>query len=194
MKKNVKLMAMVINIFIFFSAAAALAEDFSADMISTTKGKVFKGRMFISKDKTRMETQESITITRMDKNLVWILMPKDKMYMEQAFDPTKAAATSEKVNGEIERKLVGQEKIDGKTAKKYQVVYSQGKKKETMFQWIVPGVQMPVKTAAVDDSWSMEYKNIKKGRQPDALFEVPSDYQKFSAMPSIKDIFKGFGR
>ncbi|MFA5099425.1 MAG: hypothetical protein WC547_00885 [Candidatus Omnitrophota bacterium] len=123
-------------------------------------------------------------------------MPKDKMYMEQAFDPAQAPATSEKVQGEVERKRIGQETIDGKKADKYQVVYTSNRKKESMFQWIVPGITMPVKMAAADNSWSVEYKNIKTGKQPDSLFEVPAGYQKFSmGMPSMKDMFKkGFGQ
>ena len=151
--------------------------------------------IFISKDKTRMETLEGITITRMDKKVVWILMPKDKMYMEQPFDPSKAVASSEKVSGEIERKLIGQEIIDGKMTNKYQIVYNQNGKRETIFQWLAVGLKIPVKTAAGDNSWIMEYKNIKTGKQSDALFEVPADYQKFSYQrPSVKDILKGLVR
>jgi hypothetical protein len=139
----------------------------------------------------RMETQESISISRMDKKVVWILMPKDRMYMEQPFDPAQAVATAEKMVGEIERKLVGQEMVDGKMASKYQVVYSINGRRETMFQWFVSGFKMPVKSAAVDNSWTMEYKNIKTGKQPDSLFEVPAGYEKFSTqMPTMKDIFK----
>ena len=191
MGKKGKIIALVMGVFILFSTAIVLAEDFSADMINTTKGGIFRGKIFVAKDKMRMETQESISISRMDKKVVWILMPKDKMYMEQPFDPAQAVATAEKMVGEIERKLVGQEMVDGKMASKYQVVYSLSGKKETMFQWFVSGFKMPVKSAAVDNSWIMEYKNIKTGKQPDSLFEVPAGYEKFSTqMPTMKDIFK----
>jgi hypothetical protein len=118
-------------------------------------------------------------------------MPKDKMYMEQPFDPSKAVATSEKINGEIERKLIGQETIDGRMTNKYQILYNQNGKRETIFQWLAAGLMIPIKTAAGDNSWTMEYKNINIGKQSDALFEVPADYQKFSyQMPSMKDILK----
>jgi hypothetical protein len=194
-KKRFGALFLLAGVFVFFCAGFVRAEDFSADMINTVKGKVMKGKIFISKDKMRMESQEAITITRMDKKIVWILMPKDKMYMEQAFDPAKAVSTAAKVSGEIERKQIGQEMIDGKMADKFQVVYSLGKKKETIFQWIVAGAGIPVKTAAADNSWSTEYKNIKKSRQPDDLFEVPAGYQPFSFQkPSMKDVFKGLVR
>ena len=195
MKNRVRLISLVMGVFILFLATTVLAEDFSADMINTTKSGIFRGKIFITKDKTRMEIPESITITRIDRKVVWILMPKDKMYMEQPFDPGKVTPTSEKVDGEIERKLLGQEKIDGKMTNKYQIVYNQDGKREVIFQWIAAGLKIPVKTAAGDSSWTMEYKNIKIGKQSDVLFEVPADYQKFSyQMPSMKDMLKGLGR
>ncbi|MFA5099424.1 MAG: hypothetical protein WC547_00880 [Candidatus Omnitrophota bacterium] len=57
-------------IFAFIFTAAASAADLSADMINTAGGKVFKGKIFMGNDKTRMETPESISITRMDKKVV----------------------------------------------------------------------------------------------------------------------------
>jgi hypothetical protein len=192
MKNRVKLISLAMGIFTLFLTMTVFADDFSADMISTTQGKSFKGKIFINKDKIRMETAESITITRLDKKVVWMLMPKDKMYMEQPVDTSKTVATSEKISNEIERKLISREMIDGRMADKYQVVYNANGKRVAIFQWIVAGLKIPVKTAAVDGSWTMEYKNIKTGKQPDSLFEVPGDYQKFSVqMPSMKDIFKG---
>jgi hypothetical protein len=121
-------------------------------------------------------------------------MPKEKMYMEQPFAPGKVTATSEKIDGEIERKLVGQETIDGKMTNKYQIVYNQNGKRETMFQWFAAGLKIPVKTAAADNSWATEYKNIKTGTQPDSLFEIPADYQKLSyEVPSMPDILNRLG-
>jgi hypothetical protein len=64
---------------------------------------------FLTKEKTRMETPQAITITRIDKNVVWILMPAQSMYTEQSLKPGNIAATAGKMSGEIERKLVGKE-------------------------------------------------------------------------------------
>jgi len=195
MKNRVRLISLVTVVFILFLAAVVLAEDFSADMINTTKSGIFKGKIFISNDRVRMDTPEGITITRMDRKVIWILMPKEKMYMEQPFDPSKAAATSEKIDGEIERKLIGQEMIDARLTSKYQVVYNENGKRTTIFQWIAGDLKIPVKTAAGDNSWTMEYKNIKRGRQPETLFEIPAGYQEFSYQkPSMKNILKGLIR
>jgi hypothetical protein len=190
MKNKVKLISLVLGIFVFLFPIAARA-DFSADMISTTKGKVMKSKVFMGKDKMRIEAGEGITISRMDKKVVWILMAKDKTYMEQALDPSKAVATQEKVKGEVERKLIGKEMIDGRSTDKYQIVFTRNNKKEIMLQWIAAGIPFPVKMAAGDNSWIVEYKNIKTGKQADSLFEVPAGYQKFAIGASMKDMLKG---
>ncbi|HQO37571.1 MAG TPA: DUF4412 domain-containing protein [Candidatus Omnitrophota bacterium] len=177
-------------------AAAVRAAEFSADMVNTAGGRTFQGKIYMGGNKVRMETAEGVTITRMDKKVVWILMPQDKMYMEQAFDRSKAPQTSEKVEGEVERKKIGTESINGRQTDKYEIVYMADNKKETMFQWILPEIKMPVKMMVPGkNGWSMEYKNLKTGKQPDPLFEVPAGYEKFSMqMPSMKDMFKkGFG-
>jgi len=195
MGKRVGLISLVGVVFVLCLVTMVLAEDFSADMISTNQGMVFKGKIFSGQDKIRMEVPGSITIVRMDRQVMWLLMPKEKMYMEQPVDPTKAAATSDKVSGEIERKLVGKESIDGRMTDKYQIVYNQNGKKQTLFQWFTAGLSVPIKTAAADNSWVTEYKNIKTDRQPDALFEVPADYQKLSnPMGPMKDMLEKFGK
>ena len=35
-----------------------------------------------------------------------------------------------------------------------------------------------VKTEAVNGEWKQEYKNLKMGKQPDSLFEIPTGYKK----------------
>lgn len=178
-------------------ALNACAADFSADMVNTAGGRTMQGKIYMAGNKMRMETAEGITITRMDKRVVWILMPREKMYMEQEFDQSKAPQTSEKVTGEVERKKVGQEMIEGKQADKYEIVYMADNKKETMYQWVLPQIKMPVKMVVPGkNGWSLEYKNLKMERQPDSLFEVPAGYEKFAMqMPSMKNMFKkGFGQ
>jgi len=181
---------MVVVILIFLFGGIAIAQNFSADMVTTTKGVVVTGKIFVTEEKTRMETNQAITITRIDKNVVWILMPAQSMYMEQSLKPENMVATTDKMPGEIERKLVGKETIGGKTTNKYRIVYVAADTKETIFQWIAADSGLPIKSAAVDGSWTIEYKNLRTGKQPDTLFEIPTGYQKFSlgvpVMPDTK--------
>ena len=190
MQHRIISVVLVVLISIFLLGGIAVAQDFSADMVSTTKAGVFTGKIFVAKEKTRMETPQATTITRIDKNVVWILMPAQRMYMEQPLKPENVVATTDKMPGEIERKLVGKETVGGKRTDKYRIVYTTADKKETVLQWIAADSGLPIKSAAVDGSWTIEYKNLKTGKQPDSLFEIPTGYQKFSlgvpVMPETK--------
>jgi hypothetical protein len=172
-------------------AATVFAQEFSADMVMTQKGVTTSAKVFMSGQKSRMEAPGSISISRMDKKVMWILMPEQKMYMEQAFDPSKMMVSSGKIEGELERTPLGKDTVDGRVTDKYKVTYEiQGMRNE-MYQWIESGSNFPLKTASLDDSWSAEYRNIKTGPQPDSLFEVPAGYKKFSMdMPDMGEMMK----
>jgi hypothetical protein len=158
----------------------SFAQDFSADVVSKSKEGTHKGRMFISGAKTRMEMADSVMISRPDKSLVWMLMPQQKMYMESPLTPQNIIMTEEKAPGEISRKFIATETIDGKPADKYEVVYASGNRNEAVFVWLLKDIKFPVKTTAKDGSWSIEYKNINTAKQGSDLFEIPSGYKKFS--------------
>jgi len=167
-------------------ASTGHAEDFSADMLSVSSEGSFTGKIYVSGDKSRMEMPEAITISRLDRKVTWMLMPSEKMYMEQPINARAVAGTQEKFDGELERVSEGDETVNGRHTTKYRVTFEAGGKQETVFQWIEVGTHFPVKTAAIDNSWSTEFSNIKIGPQDRALFEVPSDYQKFSmGMPEL---------
>ena len=94
-----KATALVIAIMLL-PAGLAWALDFSADVISTTQGQSFKGKIYVSDEKVRMDTAGTSTITRMDKKVAWILMPSQNMYMEQPLSLEDVVGTAEKVPGE----------------------------------------------------------------------------------------------
>ena len=182
--------ALAVSVLIsFVFSNLALALDFSADMVNTSKEGSFTGKIFAAKDKIRMEMAGAVTITRMDKNVAWVIMPQEKMYMEQPFDPEKIAGATEKMPGEIERTLVGHDTIDDRAADKYRIVYTSNEARATVFQWVESASGIPLKTEAMDGSWSMEYKNLVIGAQSDSLFEIPAGYAKF-VMPKMADVIR----
>lgn len=164
----------------FLFAASGYAADFSADMVSSSPQGTFTMKFYISGEKSRMEMDQAVTISRMDKKVVWVLMPEQKMYMEQPIDPRSAASTQEKIEGEIDRKIEGKEVINGINTTKYLVTFETGGKSESVYQWIDEASHIPVKTSAIDGSWSNEFRNIQSGAQKDDLFEIPDGYQKMS--------------
>ncbi len=167
-------------IFILICGGAVFAEDFSAEMVGTGNGQSFSGKIFISKDKVRTEMQGAIAISRIDKNVVWLLMPQQNIYMEQPLDPKTVISSTGKVPDVVSRKFIEDEVIGGRNTKKYRVVYRALGNEAEIFQWVDPSVAIPVKTAAIDGSWSMEYRNIKTGPQSGSIFEVPAGYKKFT--------------
>jgi len=182
MKKTILVSLFLVATIALYCVAAGMPE-FSADMIVKTKSNTMLSKIYFSNNKIRTETDKSIGIIRMDKNVMWTLMPAQKMYMESKFDPQKAPVTTEKVPGEVSRVKLGNEKINGVACTKYKVTYKDNKKTTQSYQWMSSD-NIPMKTAAIDGSWSTEYKNLKKGKVDPSLFEVPKGYSKFS-MPAI---------
>lgn len=164
------------------------AFEFSADVVNSGGGHSMTSKMFMKDKNIRMEPQgqPSYTIMRGDKGVMWMVMPAQKSYMEMKPDPANKPKTEEKVQGEVSRKLIGSETIDKHPTQKYEVTYTEKGKSQKMYQWMATDMKFPIKMAAVDGSWSVEYKNMKMGGQPDSLFEVPPGYSKMAmpAMPS----------
>jgi len=127
-----------------------------------------------------MEDKEAgaITIVRQDLKKSWMIMPGQKTYMEVKMNPS--VLPREKMKGELDRKLVGQEMIDGHPCKKYEISHNEGKSILRSYQWIATDINLPIKAAALDGSWSMEYKNIRIGPQADSQFELPAGYQQMT--------------
>ena len=192
MKKAVLALAVALLTICF--AAGAWAIEFSADVVSTHGGRTMTSKMFIKDKKVRMEGQgqQGYTIMRGDKEVVWMVKPAQNSYMEMKANPARKPMVDEKVQGEVNRKLIGSETIDNHPTQKYEVTYTTRGKSEKMYQWMATDIKFPIKTAAVDGSWTTEYKNIKIGGQPDSLFEVPGGYTKTST-PMMPGMPKGRG-
>ncbi len=169
----------IIAVLMAFQLAAS-AKDFQADVVSTHGGQSITGKMYVSTDKCRMEMPGSIMISRGDQKKVFVLMPTEKMYMEQAYDPSYLASAQSDVEGQVDRTLIGRDNIEGRSCSKYKVTYEMGSHKSVMYQWQDDASGMIIKSQAEDGEWSMEFKNIKTGPVNPSLFEIPSGYSKFS--------------
>ncbi|HOW36097.1 MAG TPA: DUF4412 domain-containing protein [Candidatus Omnitrophota bacterium] len=188
-KKNKKFLSVVPAVLFFVMILAvgitcsAWAEDFSADMVSRSSAGTMSAKIFVSGEKSRMETPESIIIVRNDKKVSWIIMPSEKMYMEQPINMSQAPKASKNFDGEVERISLGAEVVNGQPAEKFKVTYIEGGRRMTVFQWLKDG-KFPIKIEAEDGSWSTEYKNISAKAQSADLFEIPAGYTKMS-IPSM---------
>lgn len=169
-------------------SSASFAVEFSADTVTTFKGEQkTEGKIYYKPDRFRTEMKTPrgmIAITRMDKKVIWSIMPKEKTYMEMPLDLKNKPKVDEKFEGEIERKEIGRETVDGHPTRKYLITYKVGNKKVQVYQWMATDIKFPVKTSSVDGSWTQEFKNVKMSPQSDSLFEVPQGYKKMK-MPQM---------
>jgi hypothetical protein len=178
---------------------AVMSQEFSAKMVSTAAGRTATSKVYMKAGKFRFDNEAagSYTIARPDLKKVWVVMTAGKNYMEMGEAKEKESSVpAEKVKGEVSRKAVGSETLDGHPTTKYEVTATKEGKTVTSYQWWATDINFPVKTAAVDGSWSMEYREIKIGGQPDSLFEIPAGYKKMEipAMPAgIKGMIPGKG-
>ncbi len=158
--------------------AAASAPEFSADVITKGENQSYKGKMYYNSKSVRMEFDQGVSIARFDKNVAWVLLPEQQVYLEQPLTPNDLLAVSTKIPGELSRVSRGQERIRGILADKFEVSLKQKGKVINVYQWVDSSIDMPIKTAMVDDSWSLEYLNFENKAQPAYLFEIPAGYVK----------------
>lgn len=174
--KRCLVVAGIMFLFTIVMLSYASAANLTADMI-TKEGKVTsKGKLYVNGNKIRAEKGNTpmYTIIRGDKGIFWQINGAENTYVEGKLTPAVNLWTTEKIPGEIARKEIGSEKIDGYSVKKYEVSVKQGKNTYTYHQWLATDLRFPVKVANLNGKWSVEYKNIKKGPPVDAVFNLPN--------------------
>jgi hypothetical protein len=165
------------------AVTAKMVQEMSATVMSGSDKGSMKSKFAMKGQKFRMESEKgggSYTIVRGDLKKTWMVMPAAKSYMELDTKHEEAPVLEEKVKDEVSRRVVGSETVDGRPCTKYEVTVRRGDKTAVIYQWWATDINFPVRTAAVDGSWFMEYRDIKLGAQPDSLFEIPAGYRKMS--------------
>lgn len=170
-------------------AAAVQPSEFSATIIMKNDGSTSNAHLFYTPKKIRMEMRDqgsddkSIIITRLDKEVVWMLMTSEEMYMEMSLDNEKQNPLIQGPGDIIKRERIGKDTIDGHPTIKEKVTFRKDDgKKDSIYSWTATDLGWPVKAEAIDGSWSYTFKDIKKGRQDPELFEVPKGYKRVSGL------------
>jgi len=172
-------------IILFFIASVATALEFSADIESLMNGKVIKGTFYYKTDRRRIEGEagdkKQISIVRMDKKLVWHIADQQKQYLELPLSEKDMMGLAVVTAlGEVKREKLGKEIVHGRSTVKYRIYCKINKNEGIIYQWIDDEYRMPVKTSDQDGKFISEFRNIKPGRQPNGLFELPPGYTKFA--------------
>ncbi len=173
--------------------------EYSADQVIEAGDIAMKSKVYSTPTKERRETSQGGTsmtmITRHDKKVIWNLMPEDKMYMEMAM---KASSDKTDLSGyQIEQTPMGQETLNGQSMNKSKIImtHSSGAKMGG-FMWMTKeGIQAKIDVIAVEkgskDRFKMEQNNIKVGKQPADLFEIPEGFTKMDMSGMGMDMLKG---
>ena len=181
---------------VFFMAVSVLsgsgnAADFSADMVQTSSMGTMKSKAFFKGNNFRHEMifqgRKQVTIFRKDKGVVWVLVPEQMMAMEMPSGTKQNMAPVDP--DELEKtgtnKSLGKETVNGYMCSKY-LHTPKDPSLGTATYWIAEKLNFPIKIVSDGPSGHMvmEYRNIDEKPVSDALFEIPSGYQKMS-MPMM---------
>jgi len=160
--------------------------QYSADSYMETGGKTVKAHVYYAPGKERKEMDRAsggqTIIIRHDKNEIWILMPKQKMYMKQPMGKEK---NQENISGyDVRMKKMGTETINGIKTTKNRITMTGHGNTLAGFAWTTGDnimVKLDVTSKNGDKSRAMktELKNLKIGKQPPSLFEIPKGYSLF---------------
>jgi hypothetical protein len=189
--------------FLLAGTAAAVEEklnvEYSADQVIEAEDGAMKSRMYYTPTKERREMnqggQSMVMIMRHDKKVTWTVMPEEKMYMEAAMKPSTDKTDMSAYK--IEQTPVGQEMLNGVNMSKSKIImtHSSGSKMGG-FMWMTKeGIMAKIDAIAVEkgskDRFKMEQTNIKVGKQPADLFELPRGVEKMDMGGMGMDMMKG---
>lgn len=159
------------------TAFAADAKVETEDMNANTKIFYKPGKL---RDEMSMGGQEMVMIRRFDLNKLWMIMGQG-MYMD--IDPDGGSDQAQQYTL-IEREVIGPETVNGMQTTKYKSVYESKDGKFGGFTWftednIAVKAFMIQETKGEKQRIKFEITDLRRGAQPDAMFEIPAGYQQF---------------
>ncbi len=187
---------------VLLAAGFALAQaDFSADIVNLQKAGSAPVRIYLTKDKMRVETAGNgphgggAMIMNFATQTSIVIMAQQHMYMEMPVQTQSQrigyaffeAGDVENACGDWQKSshtqggschTVGNETVNGRSAVKYEGTNANG---DVNHFWLDPKLRFPVKWDGKNSSG--ELRNIQEGSQPSSLFEVPSGFSKME-MPA----------
>lgn len=160
--------------------------EYSADSMTTVNDMKMRAKVFHAPGMERREQvagdTERIIIMRMDRGVVYVLMPEERKYMEQSVQTMPGAMDPAEM--EMERTPAGADIINGKPAKKSRIRAKgpQGASFEGFLWETDEGIIIKMDAVTVNGGQEMrfvtELENLRIGLQDRRLFEVPEGYVK----------------
>jgi hypothetical protein len=169
--------------------AWSYAVEFSADYVSRSNGKTARAQLYVKEDRWRLEHRggvltdlgyAGVSIVRLDKQVVWLLLSKRRQYLSLPLRPDHLIPLTETMEGETARVLVGEEKLGGHKSRLYDVTVGSGVSAERYYQWVAVEHGLPLRTVSRDRDWSIEYEHVVFSKQADFFFEPPLGYAEWT--------------
>jgi len=163
--------------------AGGKGAEYSATQIMETAMGRMKAKVYVAPGKKRMETGDSIIITRTDRGVSWTLMPSEQMYIESPLKEGQARSGDVRI---LRKEKVGTETVSGLRTTKYKTIaVAPDGTRMGGFTWIagngiIVRMDMLSKGKGRKMRMKMVLKDIKIGKQAPKLFEIPPGYEKMS--------------
>lgn len=158
------------------------AAEFSATVVTRLNGRETRGKIYVKGDKLSREVasgqETTVAILRPDRNLIWIVRPASKVYLELPFTEEMAGDLAQFTKERADKVLLGTEEINGYLTDKYETSVKNNGGAVKHLMWVARKLGQPIKAVSPDGSFSMEYRDIKEGGVPDAVFEAPPGFEK----------------
>ncbi len=159
--------------------------EFSSVMTAYSDGHTQSMKYYYTRKKQRSEPMgkssgKNIIITRLDKQVVWMLMPEQMKYMEMGLNQKNSNPVTSGA-GVVDAEKIGDVTLDGHRCVEYKVtVKDDNGERRRMYMWVANDLGWPIQSEAIDGSWRYTFTDIKIGRQDPSLFRIPDGYERFS--------------
>lgn len=169
--------------------------EFSARLVWKFNGRRAKAQLFVKNDRYRIEHMggvktelgyAGVTIVRLDEQKVWYVLSQRRMVVSVPITSDFLLPFSVTVEGEIDRKLIGDSVVGDRSAVLYElVVQDRFGQTERFFEWVDPDRNVLLKLLSQDRDWFVEYGHVILSPQPDYYFNPPLGYRMIEAQEAF---------
>ena len=161
--------------------------EFSAKVIWRSDGETRDALLFVKGDRYRIEHRggvrtdlgyAGVSIVREDQNEVWYVLSRRRSYLALPLTPIHMLPLAVKLEGEIDRTLIGDAMAGGRPAQLYEVVVERYGRREAYFEWVDVEHGLLLKLLSKHRDWAVEYQHVVLSEQPYYYFEVPRGYKR----------------
>jgi hypothetical protein len=162
-------------------SSPAWSFEFSGERIFRQNGKEVVASVQSKSDRWRLEYSQPqagamATIVRLDRQYAWLIMSKQRLYMEVPIASEHLLMVNETMQGEVSRELIGTENLNGYPTELYEVTATAKGSSRQYYQWVTQEHRFAMKTISKQEGWSLEYRKVIFAKQSDLYFETPRGY------------------